>query len=99
MPLSLVPPDGAPSPEPDIEEMPEEEARAFLMSLKGERLDAFRIKVPTMRTSELIAHYSHPEIIAHMVMDSTTDERRNQQVTMAAVLAVADEIDRRIPTK
>lgn len=108
MVLKLIPDDQllvTPSP---VEQTPlpdemitEEQARAYLRALSTPRLDAFRAKIPTLKTSELIGCSIDPGHVASVVCvtpitaaQPTDDDR---EALMAAMLAIGDEIDRRIP--
>lgn len=94
MPISLVPES---TPTPANEEMSEDAARAYLASLRGEKLDAFRVQVGKLRTSEIVMLSTRPDLAFHAVGEPTADELRNNQLVMAAILALGDELDRRVP--
>jgi hypothetical protein len=109
MVLKLIPEDNtllatpqpvAPTQIPD-EMITEEHARAYLRALSTPRLDAFRAKIPTLKTSELIGcsidlgHVASVVCITPITAAQPTDDDR--EALMAAMLAIGDEIDRRIP--
>lgn len=71
----------------------ETKVREMLASLHAPWLDEWRTRVTTMRTSELLIA-CNPEVIAEMCR---TQPDADEKAVAAALIAVADEIDRRIP--
>lgn len=85
-----------PDVEPDT--MTEDQARAYLIALRTPKLDAFRVRVKTMKTSELIGCYANVEHVAVSVCDfPDKPSDADQEALMAGLLAVTEEIDRRLP--
>jgi hypothetical protein len=83
------------------QKMKPDEARQMLQTVKYPQLDEVRSSVRTMLTSELIGHVAHPgglekRLFATDAQDKLTvyDE---QLIMAAAIMAIGDEIDRRIP--
>ena len=72
--------------------MNEAETRAALTNVHSPKLYALRAAIPKMRTTELIGLIVHPEILVDML-----DEDASSAYGAAALLAITDEIDRRIP--
>jgi len=77
--------------------MNESEAREYLANQTSPKLDAFRATLRTERTSNLIAYYTSPEALLNLVDDSFLSDEEVKLLIAAAVVAVGDEIDRRIP--
>lgn len=73
--------------------MTEQEHRAAMEATHTPKLDAFRVKVRTRLTSELIMYAAGLGAGTLYAFFGSEDE------TKAAMLASADEIDRRIPVK
>lgn len=95
--LTLVPPDPATHvPPPTIDQMTEEQARAYLMSVRSPLLDGLRARVVKMKTSELIAWLANPQITSELIAEDS-NEQTHEALLTAAMLAIADEVDRRIP--
>jgi hypothetical protein len=94
MTLKLVPDAEAP---PALDQMDGEQLRAHFNTLHTERLDFIRANVRTMKTSEIIALLANPMIVAHNVCDETNPNEDHDAVTVAATIALADELDRRVP--
>ncbi len=93
--------------EEDARNMTREQARQMLLSVKDPKLDAFRGSLRAMQTSELISYIAHPGQVDSKLFDDSgppsfsrlekygsADE---QMIMGAALMAVGDEIDRRIP--
>ncbi len=69
----------------------EDQARAYLLKFTTPRLEAWRAEVRAAPTSKLFAAIMQPETVA------TAIDCEDQAPFMAAMLAIADEIDLRIP--
>lgn len=93
MPISLVPDE-----ETAPETISEDEARSYLANVKTAKLDALRVKIPTMKTSELIGLACNPDAVCFHLGVSDMTNQGQQAIFMAGALAIGDEIDRRIPT-
>ncbi len=69
--------------------------------LQDERLDAFRARLPAMRTSDLIFYPSDNVALAIVLgLGEPTyrhDAERTKLIAYAAIFAIKDEIDRRLP--
>jgi hypothetical protein len=72
--------------------MNEAETRAALANVHAPKLDELRAAIPKMRTSELLGLIVHAEGLVDMLDDGATDIH-----AAAALWAIANEIDRRIP--
>lgn len=90
MTIKLVP------EQPETPLQTEEQARAYLYNLHTPALDDLRSRLRTMKTSELVGLMANVEFIANAVCTSS-EQRVNDESIMAAILAVSDEIDRRVP--
>ena len=88
MTLKLVPDEEQP--------MTEDQVRAYLMQISTPMLDAFRVKTRSMRTSELIGLMGNPETLATLVGITTMNDEA-QEIFMAGMIALANELDRRVP--
>ncbi len=86
-------------------DMTEEELRAWISELRSPKLDAFRTRLRSERTSTLLAYQSgdNPYIVG-LVEELLTEpgiellEGEADTIMIAAVtIAINDELDRRIP--
>jgi hypothetical protein len=82
----------------------EKQLRALIATTGGihdAKLDAFKARLPKMRMSDLIGYYIDPETLARelglKVGVKLEDPVHAGRVSIAAVLAIKDEIDRRFP--
>ncbi len=95
MSLKLIPDDVQPAVDlpPDVDQ-----ARAYLLALSTPTLDGFRKQVKTLKTSELLILMGDPKSVAQaLALSMQVATPADQEVFMAALLALGDEIDRRIP--
>lgn len=91
MTLKLVP-DDIP------ETITEDQARVYLNALRTPALEAWRSAIRTMRTSDLLGVAGNSELLAHkLTIALPLANDRDQEILMAAMLALYEEIDRRIP--
>lgn len=84
---------------PDEDEtITEDQARAYLLALSTPPLEAWRVSVRTLKTSDLLGLAGNPELLAYKLTVSLPPaSERDQEILMAAMLALSEEIDRRIP--
>lgn len=87
----------------------DEEARAAIAAIRSPGLDALRARIPTMRTSEIIATMVGADLIVDACADPDEEEAtapprpprytRDEHVAIwaAGIHALSDELDRRIP--
>jgi len=92
--------------EEQAQNMTADQARQMLQSVKTPKLDELRRELRGLRTSELIGYIAHPGSLDKklFVDDGPPGDRldrytgHDEQLIMgAAVMAVGDEIDNRIP--
>lgn len=76
-----------------------ERALAELRDVHTPGLDAMRADLPHINTSDLIAWICHPEGIISRVAGPVISMERTKMVASAAMAAIGEEIDRRIPTR
>lgn len=97
--LTLVPPEPGSTPRRSLEGMNEEQMREYLNSVQSVRLDELRESLRTMRTSELLVWFTNPAVVAGTLGQDTdaTEPQELQLLVAAAMLALSDEIDRRLP--
>ncbi len=89
------------------DDMTEDEVRAWLNELHTPKLDAFRTRLRSERTSALLVFQRGDEPIIATTMAEIRDEAKAEleaigedadQIALIAVLvAIGDELDRRIP--
>jgi hypothetical protein len=95
MPISLVPP--LPESEPSVEEQLAA-ARAHLAKVSSPMLDDLRTRAPSMKTSELVVWLGNPQHLMQMVItEEDIVAGTAETIGAAATMALADEIDRRLP--
>jgi len=98
MPISLIPENASPENTSSVKAaITEEQARAYLATVSTPKLDELRAKLPALRTSELLGLHARPEALVVLLELHDLSVQAHQEVFMAASLALADEIDRRIP--
>lgn len=78
-------------------ELTEDQVREYLAKLSTPKLVAFRAHVLSMKTSELIGCMSNPDQVAGVISTGAIFSDEDKEAAMAAMLAIADEIDRRMP--
>jgi hypothetical protein len=79
-----------------------EEAMSLLREIHTPKLDAFRAQVPDMYTSDLLAYLTNPDQLMEAILPEDPFEMKKDQelvITQAALGAVAEEIDLRIPRR
>lgn len=94
--LTLVPPDASTQP-PSFETMTEDQAREYLSNVHSPGLDEVRARLGALKTSELLAWAGNPGLFADTIRTDATTEHEMHMLMLAVMLAVSDEIDRRIP--
>lgn len=88
--------------------MTEAEARQALADVRSPKLEALRADIPKMVTSKLLGLIVHSEALAEMLEDGPYDPKTGPPtykytvdeetvIVGAALQAIGDEIDRRIP--
>lgn len=95
--MKLIP-DDVGAPNKLLDQGSADQARAYLLQVSTPALDNFRTQMKAIKTSELLSLMANPELVTNAL--GFTEEAfttAQQEAFMAALLAVADEIDRRIP--
>lgn len=82
--------------------MTEAETREALTKVHAPKLDELRAAIPKMRTSELLGLLLNAEALVDILDDGGADpfkytKEQDTLIGAAALLALGDEIDRRIP--
>lgn len=80
--------------------IPTEEARIQLRKIWTPKLEAWRMHVATLPTSVLITSLFLDGFLDQLqaaVLDGDLDQKSQTDVVHAASVAVADELDRRVP--
>ena len=83
----------------------DEEVRAILAAERSPLLDAWRLAMCAALTSQLIIHLTHDEDIVKLFEAEESDDlsdasiERHERVLRAAIVAVGDELDARIPPR
>jgi hypothetical protein len=75
----------------------QEEVRAFLKNIQHPKLNAFRKTMTTQPFSSLISWVANPQAIMAMFEDKNIGDDQFEVVCAAAMLAISDELDRRMP--
>jgi len=87
--------------EEQVGQLKEEEVRQMFGAITAPTLAAFRTQIRSMRTSEIIGLIVSSNVLAQKLLaddDLDTFNAQDEQLIMAAaLLALGDEIDRRIP--
>jgi hypothetical protein len=81
----------------DEDEITAERARAQLVEISTPLLDAFRAEIPSLKTSELIVWLTKMEMLMYRLVDENESEEMANAIAQSALIALADEIDRRLP--
>lgn len=96
MSFKLIP-DTDPATTQEVDTISEDDARVYLTNLSTPMLDALRVKAHEMKTSELLGVMGNAEMLMMILGLSDINAAGAHEVFMAGMLALADEIDRRIP--